>query len=38
MDWGNAILHEPFEVKRGMVHIPDRPEAGISRNDDAVKR
>ena len=37
MDWGNAILQEPFEVKHGAVLIPDRPGAGIAWNEDAVK-
>jgi mandelate racemase len=36
MDWGNAILQEPFEVQRGAVLIPDRPGAGIAWNEDAV--
>jgi mandelate racemase len=38
MDWGNAILQEPFEVKNGTVLIPDRPGAGIAWDEDAVKR
>ncbi len=38
MDWANAILQQPFEVKNGYVHIPDRPGAGIAWNEDAVNK
>jgi mandelate racemase len=37
MDWGNAILQQPFAVKDGNVQIPDVPGAGIAWNEDAVK-
>jgi len=38
MDWANAILQQPFEVKNGYLSIPDRPGAGIAWNEDAVKK
>lgn len=38
MDWANAILERPFEVKNGHVVIPDVPGVGISWNEDAVKK
>ncbi len=37
-DWGNPFLQEPFEVRGGAIHIPDRPGAGIAWNTDAVAR
>lgn len=37
-DWGNPFLQEPYEVRDGTIHIPDRPGAGIAWNSDAVKR
>jgi mandelate racemase len=38
MDWANAILAEPFTVKDGHVHIPDRPGSGIGWNEAAVQK
>jgi mandelate racemase len=38
MDWANAILQDPFEVKNGHVMIADAPGAGIAWNEDAVRR
>ena len=38
MDWSNAIVQQPFEVKNGHVIIPDVPGAGIAWNEDAVKK
>lgn len=38
MDWGNAILQQPFEVKNGYLPVPDRPGVGIAWNEDAVKQ
>lgn len=37
-DWGNPIIAEPFEVKDGFTHVPDRPGNGIAWNEKAVKR
>jgi mandelate racemase len=37
-DWGNPIIAEPFEVKDGFIHVPDRPGNCIEWNEEAVKR
>lgn len=37
-DWADPILAEPFAVRDGALHIPDRPGAGIAWNEDAVRR
>jgi mandelate racemase len=38
MDWANALLKEPFVVKDGQVCIPDVPGAGITWNEEAVRK
>jgi len=38
MDWANAILQQPFEVRNGTLAIPDRPGAGIAWNEEAVRK
>ena len=37
-DWGNPFLAEPFPVRDGAIHVPDRPGAGIAWDEAAVKR
>jgi len=37
-DWGNPILAEPFEIRDGAIHVPDRPGAGIAWDEAAVKK
>jgi mandelate racemase len=37
-DWSHTLLREPFAVKDGYLHIPDRPGAGIEWDESAVKR
>ena len=37
-DWGNPIIAQPFEVKDGVVHVPNRPGNGIDWNEDAVRK
>lgn len=37
-DWGNPIIAEPFEVRDGIVTVPDRPGNGIEWNEDAVRK
>jgi mandelate racemase len=37
-DWGNPFLAEPFEIRGSAIHIPDRPGAGITWDEAAVKR
>jgi mandelate racemase len=36
-DWGNPIIAEPFEVKDGLIYVPDRPGNGIEY-EEAVRR
>jgi mandelate racemase len=38
VDWADAILEQPLEIKDGYALIPDRPGAGMSWNQSAVKR
>jgi mandelate racemase len=38
MDWANALLQRPFQVRNGNVIIPDAPGVGIAWNEDAVKK
>jgi mandelate racemase len=37
-DWADAILEQPLEIKDGCALIPDRPGAGMSWNQSAIKR
>jgi mandelate racemase len=37
-DWGNPIIAQPFEVKDGFVHVPNRPGNGIEWNEDAIRK
>jgi mandelate racemase len=37
-DWGVPFLAEPFEIRDGAIHIPDRPGAGIAWDEAAVKK
>jgi mandelate racemase len=37
-DWGNPIIAQPFEVKDGIAHVPNRPGNGIEWNEDAVRK
>lgn len=37
-DWADLILAEPFEVRNGEVHIPDRPGSGIEWNEPAITK
>jgi mandelate racemase len=36
-DWGDPIIAEPFTVKDGFVHVPDRPGNGIEWDEKAVR-
>jgi mandelate racemase len=38
MDWAAPLLQEPLRVADGMARIPDRPGAGITWDEAAVKR
>ncbi|HUF45355.1 MAG TPA: enolase C-terminal domain-like protein [Aestuariivirgaceae bacterium] len=35
-DWADPILQTPYEVKDGLLHIPDVPGTGLEWNEDAV--
>jgi mandelate racemase len=38
MDWADAVLKDPLEVKDGLVHVPDAPGTGIAWDEKAVKK
>jgi mandelate racemase len=38
VDWANAILEEPLQIRDGLAHIPDRPGFGMTWREDAVKK
>jgi mandelate racemase len=38
VDWADAILKDPLEVKDGFAHIPDRPGTGVAWDEKAVKK
>jgi mandelate racemase len=35
-DWAYPILRRPYEIKNGMLHIPDEPGVGLEWDEDAV--
>jgi mandelate racemase len=35
-DWADPILQRPYEVRDGLLHIPDVPGVGLEWNEDAV--
>jgi len=35
-DWADPILAEPFAIRDGLLHIPDRPGNGLEWNEDGV--
>lgn len=37
-NWADPILRQPYEVKDGMLHIPDVPGTGIDWDEKAVSR
>ena len=38
VDWAKPLLQEPLEIINGQAQVPDRPGAGISWNEDYIKR
>jgi mandelate racemase len=36
-DWANPILQNPYEIKKGQLHIPDVPGIGLEWDEDAVQ-
>jgi mandelate racemase len=37
-DWANPVLRNPYELKDGLLHIPDVPGVGLEWDEDAVRR
>lgn len=37
-DWADPILQKPYEIRDGLLHIPDAPGIGLEWNEDAVSR
>lgn len=37
-DWTDVLLQEPYKVRDGSIHVPDRPGVGIEWNEDAVNK
>ena len=35
-NWADPILQKPYEIKGGLLHIPDVPGVGLEWNEDAV--
>jgi mandelate racemase len=35
-DWADPILHTPYQIKDGLLHIADVPGTGLEWNEDAV--
>ena len=38
VDWANAILKDPLEIKDGFAQVPDSPGTGIAWDEKAVKK
>ncbi len=36
-DWADPILQKPYDIKDGLLHIPDVPSIGLEWNENAVK-
>jgi mandelate racemase len=36
-DWCDPILQQPYEIKDGLLHIPEAPGLGLEWNEDAVE-
>ena len=35
-DWADPILQKPYDIRDGLLHIPDVPGLGLEWNEDAV--
>jgi mandelate racemase len=35
-DWADPILQKPYDIKDGLLHIPDAPGVGLEWNEDVV--
>jgi mandelate racemase len=36
-DWANPLLKTPYQIKGGLLHIPDAPGLGLEWDEDAVR-
>ncbi|TKW77807.1 MAG: mandelate racemase, partial [Bradyrhizobium icense] len=37
-DWADPILQKPYEIRDGLLHIPDAPGIGLEWDEDTVRR
>jgi mandelate racemase len=37
-DWANPVLKNPYQIKDGLLHIPDAPGLGLEWDEDVVKQ
>ena len=35
-DWADPVLQKPYEIRDGLLHIPDLPGVGLEWNEEAV--
>jgi mandelate racemase len=35
-DWANPVLQQPYQMKDGVLEIPDRPGIGLDWNEQVV--
>jgi mandelate racemase len=35
-DWADPILQRPYEIKGGLLHVPDVPGLGLEWNEDVI--
>ena len=35
-DWADPILLKPYDIKDGLLHIPNVPGVGLEWNEDAI--
>jgi mandelate racemase len=35
-DWADPVLQKPYEIRNGLLHIPDMPGVGLDWNEEAV--
>ena len=35
-DWADPVIQRPYEIRDGLLHVPDVPGVGLEWNEDAV--
>jgi mandelate racemase len=35
-DWADPLVRRPYEVREGLLHVPDAPGIGLEWNENAV--